>query len=271
MKRIIFVGLTLMASVALDFGSLNVFADDDATQEEIKPTASADAGAFSKYIWRGFELSEDSIVIQPSVTVEYKGFSMNLWGNLDTDNKVTKECEFNETDLTLAYDTSIGDYDIGIGYIYYALDAANDPEEIYVSVCATACPLAPTLTIYRDITEFIGWYLNLGISHSFEIKNGITLDLGGAVGYYHSDDDDFVKVDGKGTPTNHKYREFHDGQFSVGLTIPLDKYFTISPMIAYSFPLSGNADDLISSYNEGIGYSYDSDYFFGGATLSIAF
>jgi len=42
-------------------------------------------------------------------------------------------------------------------------------------------------------------------------------------------------------------------------------------MIAYSFPLSGNADDLISSYNDGLGYSDNSDYFYGGVTLSIAF
>jgi hypothetical protein len=213
-------------------------------------------------------------VIQPSVTVEYKGFSMNLWGNLDTDNEVTEQSEFNETDLTIAYDTSIGDFDIGVGYIYYALEGANDPEEIYASICAAAIPLSPTLTVYRDITEFIGWYANLGLSHSFEFDNGMTLDMGGSVGYYYSDDDAFVEVDKVGgvwVSTTDKYRDFHDANISVSLSIPLNNYFTLTPTIAYSLPLSDNADDLITSYNEGLGYSSDSDYFYGGLILSISF
>jgi hypothetical protein len=283
-KRVIFI-----LTIALMFAPFNLWADEEKpTYEELEqrvkeleetntgesPSAAADIGIFSKYVWRGFELSEDSLVIQPSATVEYKGFSVNLWGNLDTDNKVTEESEFNETDLTVAYDTSVGDFDIGVGYIYYALDGASDPEEIYGSVCAAAIPLAPTLTVYRDITEFIGWYLNLGISHSLEFKNGMTLDMGGSVGYYYSDDDAFVeveKVGGAWVNTTDKYRAFHDAQLSVSLTIPLDKYFSLTPMIAYSFPLSGDSDDLITSYNQGLGYSSDSDYFFGGVTLSMSF
>lgn len=297
MKGSIIRKVIFILTIALMFAPFNLWAaEEKPTYEELEqrvneleqklviepeqtdagegPSASADIGMFSKYVWRGFELSKDSLVIQPSVTAEYKGFSVNLWGNLDTDNKVTKESEFNETDLTVAYDTSIGDFDIGVGYIYYALEGANDPEEIYGSVCAAAIPLAPTLTIYRDLTEFIGWYLNLGISHSLGFKNGMTLDMGGSVGYYYSDDNAFVEVDKVGgvwVSTTDKYRAFHDAQLSVSLTIPLDEYFTLTPMIAYSFPLSGKADDLIASYNDGLGYSDNSDYFFGGVTLSIAF
>jgi len=289
MKSSIFRRVVLLLTIALMFTPYNLWAaEEKPTYEELErrlheleqtdagegPSASADIGMFSKYVWRGFELSKDSLVIQPSVTAEYKGFSVNLWGNLDTDNEVTKESEFNETDMTVAYDTSIGDFDIGVGYIYYALEGANDPEEIYGSICAAAIPLAPTLTIYRDISEFIGWYLNLGISHSVEFKNGMTLDMGGSVGYYYSNDDAFVEVDkigGAYVSSTHKYRDFHDAQISVSLTIPIDKYFSLTPMIAYSFPLSGNADDLITCYNEGLGYSDNSDYFFGGITLSIAF
>ena len=54
------------------------------------PSADASVAFLSKYVWRGFELSDDSIVIQPSMTVAYKGFGMNLWGNLDTDYFATK-------------------------------------------------------------------------------------------------------------------------------------------------------------------------------------
>jgi hypothetical protein len=33
-----------------------------------RPTASADVAFLSQYIWRGYALSKDSLVIQPSVT-----------------------------------------------------------------------------------------------------------------------------------------------------------------------------------------------------------
>ena len=285
MNGSIFGRLILILTVALTFAPFNLWADEEKpTYEELeqrvkeleetdageRPTASADVGVFSKYMWRGFELSDDSVVIQPSVTVEYKGFSLNLWGNLDTDSKVTDQSEFNETDLTLAYDTSIGDFDIGVGYIYYGLDNANDPEELYASVCAAAIPLAPTLTVYRDITEVIGWYMNLGISHSIELPHEMTLDLAGSAGYYYSKDDAFVevkKVGGVWVDTTKKYQNMHDGQISVSLTIPLDKYFTVTPMLAYSFPLGGDADDLLTASS----FSNDADFFFGGVTLSIAF
>lgn len=87
---------------------------------EEKPSASADMAIFSKYVWRGYELSDDSIVFQPSATVGYKGFSMNLWGNLDSDfddmDTVTNDkTEWTETDLTLSYDTSFGPVGLGGG------------------------------------------------------------------------------------------------------------------------------------------------------------
>ena len=43
-------------------------------EEADKPTAGLDVGAFSKYVWRGLELSKDSIVVQPSATIGYKGY-----------------------------------------------------------------------------------------------------------------------------------------------------------------------------------------------------
>ena len=236
--------------------------------EEEKPTASADVGVFSKYIWRGFELSDDSFVIQPSATVAYKGFSFNLWGNLDSDvGNSSEDAKWNETDLTLAYDTSVGPVSLGVGYIYYALDGIDDSEEFYISACLGDILLSPSLTVYREIAEAQGWYINLGISHSFALPRDITLDLAGSVGYYSSDDDGFVEVDDNLVPTTEKYKNFHDGVISVALTIPFEKYFVFSPMVAYSFPLTDEADNLIT-YGS---ISNDSDFIYGGASLSIAF
>ena len=245
-----------MAAVILAGSMVNVRAEEGEA-----PTASADLSVLSKYVWRGYELSDDSLVLQPSVTVGYKGFALNLWGNLDSDLVGTDKAEWTETDMTLSYDWALGPVSMGVGYIYYALDNANDTKEVYLSAGLDVL-LSPTLTIYRDISEFPGWYLNLGISHSFQLPHDISLDLSGSVGYYYSDDDDFVEVG-----TTKKYKNLHDGLISAGLTIPVGKYITVSPAVSYSFPLSSKADDLLKDAS----YSNDSSFLYGGVTLSIAF
>ena len=70
-----------------------------------------------------------------------------------------------------------------------------------------------------------------------------------------------------GNATTDKYNAFHNGLISVGLTIPVGKYFSVVPMIAYSFPLTNEADNLIKSSS----LSDKSDFVFGGITASLSF
>ena len=95
-----------------------------ATAEEEKPTGEAAVAVLSKYVWRGYELSRNSIVVQPALTIGYKGFSASLWGNLDTDpyysgvGDKSYSSSWNETDLTLSYTKTLGLFNVGAGYIY---------------------------------------------------------------------------------------------------------------------------------------------------------
>lgn len=237
-----------------------------ASAEEDKPVAAASMGVFSKYVWRGYELSNDSVVVQPSVTVGYKGFTMNLWGNLDTDfddrdPATADKKEWNETDLTLEYARNFGPVRLGVGYIYYALDGVDDSEELYVSGGLDMF-LTPTLTVYREIAHTPQWYVRLGIGHSFELGKGVSLDLAGSVAYNYSDDEAFTKEN-----TTEKYRCFHDGNLSAGLKIPWGKYLVVNPVLAYSFPLSETAKDHIRATS----FSGDSDFLYGGANVTLSF
>ncbi len=262
MKTMIMKGTLILLLIASTARPPTVLAE-----EQEKPTASADVGFFSKYIWRGYELSDDSLVIQPSTTVGYRSFSLNLWGNLDTNyDSGSDTSQFNETDLTFAYHTSLALVDLGVGYIYYGLDGTDDSQELYSSVGLDTF-LAPTLTIYREVAHMPSWYLNLGVSHCFDLPSGVSLDFAGSVGYYYSDDDSFVEVDDSLNPTKKKYRNFHDALISVDLAIPLGKYSSVSPVIAYSFPLTSEADNLVTSTS----FSDASAFLYGGATLSISF
>ena len=237
----------LITALVLVFGTLNAWAEEEG------PTASTDVGVFTKYIWRGYKLNNDSIVIQPSLTLGYKGISLNGWANIDTDSNAKNA--WNENDMTLSYGTNIGPVSLGGGYIYYNLKGADDTQEVYVTVGYDKF-LSPTLTIYRDIDSLPGYYFNFGLSHSINVTEEISLDLSGGLGYYISCNESIVEIG-----TNKKYNGPQDGLLSAKLTIPFNKHITVSPSISYSFALSDKAEDML-----GI-----SDNMFGGVVFSFAF
>jgi len=225
-----------------------------ALAEEVAPEAEAAVGLYSKYVWRGFELSEDSLVIQPSVTVAYKGFGINLWGNLDTNQSGMESQAFNwnETDLTLSYDGAVGMVGYSLGYIYYNLDDLEDTQEVYAGLSLDVL-LAPTLTVYKDIANLPGWYGTFGIGHSLAINDKLALDLGARVGYLDNDAD---------------YHEFHDGLLSASLSYAVNDRITVGPELYYSFPLTDKASDLIESLSFD---GDDSSFLYGGLSASFAF
>ncbi len=237
-------------------------------KEEPKPYSSVSAAFLSKYVWRGYELSKDSLVIQPSITVGYRGFEANLWGNLDTNDKFTgaEKAKWNETDLTLSYTHDLGPVKLTGGYIYYALEGVEDSQEVFLKIGGNFL-LSPTLSIYREVANYPGWYLNLGVSHSFNLTKEITLDLGAGIGYQISDTDKILKYDSNRLPTADKYNALHDGNFSVGLTVPFGKYFSVKPVISYSVALSDDAKNRI----RGTSLSDNNDFIYGGVILTAAF
>ncbi len=231
-------------------------------EEADKPAAALDVGVFSQYVWRGLELSKDSLVIQPSATISYKGVSLNVWGNLDTDNDAYGGAKYNETDLTLSYAKTLGIAKFTGGYIYYGLDSLTDSQEIFASV-SIATILNPTISVYREIAHLPAWYINVGVSHSQELVNKITLDLAASAAYYYSDDTGFAEANN----ADEKYQQFHNGLVSAGFTIPFADYFMVKPTIAYSFPLTDKAEEYIES----VSLSDESSFIYGGLILSMAF
>ena len=243
-KKMIVAGVLTLSM--LGAGASVVLAEEEA------PTADASVSIYSAYIWRGFGLSDDSVVIQPSMTVGYKGFALNLWGNLDTDYYATDTTKYNETDITLSYDGAYEKLGYGVGYIYYALNAADDTQEIYGTLSYDIL-LSPTLTFYYDVDHFSGaYYATFDISHSFTIAENYVLDLGALVSYL----DD-----------NEGYDAFHNALLSASMTFSFAKYFSVTPEVNYSFALSSDAEDYIKAGSA----DDDDNYFYGGATLGFAF
>lgn len=230
---------------------------------EDKPTVDFTTYALSKYVWRGYENTRNSIVIQPSITVGYKGFSANLWGNLDTKPYSTADISYSstwtETDLTLCYSKAFGIVNAGVGYIYYGLGAANpggikppDSQEVFAAIGLSTL-LNPTLTVYKEVDHYKQWYALLGISHTFELNKTFSLKLAASASYLKSDYADaalynagggyggYPKFNDRYQATNDKFDNFHDGLVSAALPVAVAKHITVTPMVAYTFPLSNDA------------------------------
>jgi hypothetical protein len=253
--------------------------------EEEKPTGEVAAAVLSQYIWRGYELSRNSIVIQPSMTVGYKGFSVNAWGNLDTKPYspagTSYASAWNETDLTISYAKTLGLVTVGGGYAYYSLTSLNrdapdrnDAQELFATVSFNTL-LTPTLTVYKEIDHYRNWYFLLGVSHRVELNKMLSLDLAATASYLLSTDaDTYPKFNGNALPTGDKFSNFHDGTLSVSLPIKAASYITVTPTLSYIFPLSGDAKDEMKGFGlkgSATPAERDSSFVVGGIKVSFAF
>ncbi len=266
MKYFLAISLTLVLTVVTVLPAL---------AEEEKPSADLSVAALSQYIWRGQELSRDSMVIQPSMTISYQGFSANLWSNLDTDPYTAtgdNPANCTETDFTLSYAKDFDMLSVEGGYIYYGLDACDDTQEVFLSLGLDTL-LSPALTVYKDFDTYEHWYFLLGISHSFEITEAISLELSGSVSYLLSNDDvDYPEIDSY-VPTGDKFENFHDGVISASLPIAVAEYITVTPLLSYTFALSDDASDEMEWRSAGFRgkTSGDDNFVYGGVSVSLAF
>jgi len=247
--------------------------------EEEKPTVDFTVAALSAYIWRGQQQTKDSLVLQPSATVGYMGFTANLWGNLDTKPYSTTSASYastwTETDLTLAYSKAFGTVTAGAGYIYYGLNApypgAPDPldtSELFATLAGNVL-LTPTLTIYKDIDHYHEWYFLLGVSHTIEFNKMVSLKLAASGSYLLSDDaSTYPKYNGNAQPTTDKYSNFHDGVLSATLPITPMKYLTIAPTVSWVFPLCDDASNEMKGRSKN---GQQDNFLYGGINVSFAF
>jgi hypothetical protein len=254
------------------------------TQAEDKVTGEIDLSVLSAYIWRGYEQSRDSVVIQPAVRASYKGFSLNIWGNLDTRPYSVSDAKYaanyTETDYTISYSKKFGILQVTPGYIYYGLGAPYaggtaplDSQELFLTLGLDTI-LQPTLTAYKEIDHYRQWYFLLGVSHTIEFNKIVSLKLAASASYLLSTDETtYAKYNSDSVATTDKYNNFHDGTVTVSLPIAVYKTLSVTPTISYVFPLCDDARYEMRYYGKrGTNPSdRDSSYLYGGVTLSYTF
>lgn len=230
--------------------------------EEPKTSGYASADVMSNYVWRGQKLS-NSVVVQPSVGITYGVFGANIWSNYDSDSKIDEgdgHGEFNETDITLSYIRFVDKWTFGAGYIYYALNNANDTQELYLSA-GYDMMLKPTLTIYYDFDEGNGAFIAASVGHSFEVAKGINWNLGASASYNIKNKVMGFDKDGD------EFSNFYNAEFSTSLNIPVWKAISVTPKFACSVPLSNDAREAIKNISD----DGDKEIFYGGINITLSF
>jgi hypothetical protein len=211
----------------------------------------------------------------PSITISYKGFGLNVWGDYDTHYEGSGHKEWWETDFVFTYSNNLGslpnlskvsdkfkNVNYTLGYIFYDTDA-GDSEEIYV-ILGYAMFGNPTFSVWRQIENGEEWYFNFALSQNFPFPvkcswaQDWTIDVGTWISYMNRSGN-YYKSD---------YSAMHDANLWMALNIPLNKYFTLSPTIQYSAPLSNNAKQEL----EACSFSGDASRFlYGGLVFKVAF
>jgi len=227
------------------------------------------ADYFSKYIWRGQNISDDP-VFQPGISATHGNLTAGIWGNLDTTNINDRSGDFSELDLSLDYSGDLpGTKGVGysVGLIYYdfpgaAADGTRVPDttELYWGLNFDF-PLSPSITVYHDVDEAEGAYALLAVSHSIEeiMKLGpntpVALEIGTSLGW--------------GSGSYNKYywgtdqSKLNDLAFSVAFPFGI-KGWTVTPSLNYVTLVSDDIRDTDT-------YGTDSDFFFAGVGISREF
>ena len=229
-------------------------------------SAGLDVAALSSYVWRGQTLN-DKMVVQPSLTASKGGFALNAWANYNADGAY--EGEFSEVDLTASYSKTLGPVALGAGIVQYTFPnqtlAVEDGEdmaypgtvEVYASAGLPDMPLAPTLTVYRDVDEIDGTYGMLAVGHSFELTEKAALALSASLGAGDADyNAGYFGVDDAA---------LNDLTLSAALPIAVTENLAVKPAISYVYlPDSDVRDAAEAVYGE-------DDAVVGSLTASYAF
>ena len=198
---------------------------------------------YDKYVWRGFTLDKDP-VIQTGVNLKYGNATAGIWNSNDC--AYGDSVNSAELDYLFDYTAQIGKAALSAGYTYYNFPAASSSSREYYLGLSCDLPFCPGLTYYHDYKEK-GDYIDAGISRSFPVMDGISLDISAHAGYNRK-----LFIAGKG------------GDYAVNASAPvrLTGSLTVTPNFGYS----AAAGDL-KNKNDG----NQSSVTYGGLSLSYNF
>ena len=229
-----------------------------AQEEEKAWSVSLDQSFSDKYIWRGIRLNEEG-VNQGALDVSYEAgdlgtVGVKVWYNFDLDSENNESGDFSEVDYTLYWERTFDALTLGAGFIYHDFSEVNmgSTQEIFISA-AVDMVLNPKLTVFYDLNEVDGFYIDLSIGHSIDLDVlDATLDFGASLGYADDDQASFYYAGAESGFTNYS--------LSTAVNFPLLENITLTPSVVY-YGLLEDADNQNMA---------DDDFVFG-VNLNLTF
>jgi len=220
-------------------------------QDEVGISIGADL--VSDYLWRG-QLRNGDGALQPWAEVDFSGFTFNVWGSMDLDDEPNdSDFEFTELDLTGSYSIPVGEvYTLDVGAIYYDFPNtdAESTIEVFGTFTLTDVTFTPYVSLYYDIDEVEGFYLQIGGSYGQELE---TLNW---------------KVDVSLGAGSEDYNESYFGTDSFALNdltatftvaFPFSEQLEVTAFVSGSLLLDSDIEDAVaddSNFAAGAGVSY---------------
>jgi hypothetical protein len=275
-KRFLVMGLMLSLMVwCVPAG----WAEEAKPEEPEKFVFNAQVDFLSQYVWRGIALSTGSLVMQPSFTGSFKGFSFNVWSNVDMNEKnpygknPRRGFAWNETDLTGSYSREVyKNLTLTGGVIFYILDGNNS---IYNSLelFGGADYKLPWFNfganVYREINHYPGTFLQWYVHRAFDLPwYGMNLDLLASWSAEFSNDKAAYPVfNSSGNLKNEYYNSLHAGFIGATLNIPVGKYIVVAPKVQYWYALGGASTGTISA----LSWDGKHNQILGGVNITVNF
>jgi opacity protein-like surface antigen len=252
------------------------------------------AEVLSAYVYRG-AVGNDEAVFQPGLDVTGPfGLGFSLWSSMNlTDNEspwypdtAGKWGELNlGLNWTLPWEGPVS-VTVGATYFVYPQDAseivtdeetgemildedglalvtdapADDGYEVYVELAAEDLLLSPTLTLCHDLANTDDWIVLLGIGHSLDLMDKLSLDLGATVGFAG----EYYVSDNYGGDAGSAWSHV---QLDAGLNYAVTETLSVGLKAAFSSILDSDVRDDIDAE----GYYPEKDLFYGGLTASYSF
>jgi len=212
-------------------------------------TASADAGVYNQYIWRGAPQNTNKTATQGdfglSMPVGPGDLSASVWASNTFPSPAP---QFNkqdaiEFDWTLDYTASMGDVDVSLGGIYYAYlrDSTANFVEIYGGLSYNAF-ITPSVSVYYTVADSSKVANNLNEVGDIWVDLGLSstvsgVDVSGTIS--------FARYSTDVTRTTDK----NAGQFSNGasvVTLSMSKDYTVgsvtlTPSVTAYIPVASKA------------------------------
>lgn len=205
----------------------------------------------SKYMFRGFDVYDDSGAWQPSLELGLwdSGITVGWWASYASSDRnqvpvTLSRRDLDEHDYYASYSCSpVEGVDMELGWIYYDfihLDSEYDYHEPYGVLTLSCLPLSPYFGAYygfpkHDEVGGEGWNTTLGVSHSADLcqsfcgQGPLSLDLSAEVWYNGGQ----YNVD---TGWSHAI-------FGSALNMPLSEKLTFTPGVYYQVSMEDDIND----------------------------